>query len=78
MNENITLGRPDVTCSEDGCTNIYRNPVSGSREAAKHGWFIPNGQANGRVSDRPKGWCPEHIPHWLPEWRKKQIQNKKD
>lgn len=50
-------------CSHDGCENSFAPHKWGNMEAQRLGWFL---QRNGDA------WCPDHIPDWVAEWRKKK------
>lgn len=48
-------------CSYEGCENKLPNHAWGRIKA--EGWFQ---QRDGNI------WCPDHIPEWVEEWRKKR------
>lgn len=53
---------PLARCLRPQC----RATVQGFRwariQAAREGWFFPKDQV-------PDGWCPDHLPDWVPAWR---------
>src|SRR5215211_5237697 len=54
----------DAHCSSEGCENKFRDSGRWSHiKAVDAGWFI---QKDGTK------WCPDHIPEWVEEWRKKK------
>lgn len=58
----------DVTCveSDKGCTATVKNHRWGRVKA--DGWFFTK-----ELPD-DKGYCPEHNPPWVAEWRAKKKQ----
>lgn len=54
---------PLKQCAQPGCTASFRDHRWGATKAHDEGWFL---QQNGDA------WCPEHVPDWVAQWRKKQ------
>lgn len=54
-----------TTCAHEGCEESIPNHKWARIKSG--GWFE---QLNGDV------WCPNHIPEWVDEWRKKKAKQK--
>lgn len=55
-----------VTCLQDGCPDSFPGSKFDTMRASREGWFFPRDRDDGR------GWCPAHLPDWVPAWRAKQ------
>lgn len=55
-----------VTCLRDGCPASFPGSKWDTMQAQREGWFFPK-EHNG-----VRGWCPEHLPEWVAEWRARQ------
>lgn len=49
-----------IQCKQDGCTNTVKDDRWGKIKAGA--WFFS------RDGD---AWCPDHLPNWVTEWRKR-------
>jgi hypothetical protein len=50
-------------CAAKDCTNSFIDDRWGATRAHSEGWFQ---QRNGTA------WCPNDIPDWVDEWRRKK------
>jgi hypothetical protein len=49
-------------CRQPECTATYGAHKWGKIRAHSEGWFFPD-------DAEPGGWCPDHLPEWVPDWR---------
>lgn len=54
--------RTFMSCAEPDCLAEHKADRWNATKASGEGWFQ---QKNGEC------WCPEHVPEWVPAWRKK-------
>ena len=52
-------------CSEPGCEAKIRNHRWGN---PGNTWFL--------TKDHSEGWCPDHLPTWVIDWRAQQAAKK--
>jgi hypothetical protein len=52
-----------VTCLEEGCPASFPGSKFDAIRAQEAGWFFP------REHEGLRGWCPAHVPSWVPAWR---------
>jgi hypothetical protein len=54
-----------IVCDEEGCENKIKNHKWGKIKA--EGWVFTE-----RWNKPREDWCPEHIPAWWAEWKRKR------
>jgi hypothetical protein len=55
-------------CFVQPCNDAYQNDKWSKIRAAQAGWFFP------KYGDI--GFCPNHLPEWVPAWRERQKEKK--
>lgn len=56
----------ELKCSEEGCDKTIKNHLWGHIKA--DGWFFSK---DGSL------FCPDHVPAWVADWRKRKRNNDK-
>ena len=63
MDPQICRGNPRmITCVVEGCPATLKN---NKWTVLRSGWFFNRDQQN-------VGYCPDHIPSWVHDWRKRK------